>query len=74
MRRKQEVKLVKVLDQENAKIVSKLIRDKFPKTKPVIQGDTVRVTSSSIDELQATIMALKSDPSITVPLEFTNYR
>jgi len=74
MRRKQEVKLVKVLDQENAKIVSKLIRDKFPKTKPVIQGDTVRVTSSSIDELQAAIMALKSDPEITVPLEFTNYR
>jgi len=74
MRRKQEVKLVKVLDQENAKLVSKLIRDKFPKAKPIIQGDTIRVTSSSIDELQGAMMALKSDPAITVPLEFTNYR
>lgn len=74
MRRKQEMKLVKVLDQENAKIVSKIIRDKFPKAKPVIQGDTVRVTSGSIDDLQGAISVLRADASIKVPLEFTNYR
>lgn len=74
MRRKQEIKLVKMLDQENAKLVSKIVREKFAKAKPVIQGDTVRVTSGSIDELQAVIAVLRSDPSITVPLEFGNYR
>lgn len=74
MRRKQEIKLTKVLDQENAKIVSKIIREKFPKAKPIIQGDAVRVSSFSIDELQSIIAVLRADESLKVPLAFTNYR
>lgn len=74
MRVRQEMKLVKVLDQENAKKIAKIIRDEFPKAKANIQGDTVRVSSKSRDELQAIIQRLKGDESFTVPLEFTNYR
>lgn len=71
---KLEIKLIKTLDQENAKAISKLIRDKFPKAKPSIQGDAVRVTSKSRDELQAIITMLRSEKSVEVPVDFTNYR
>lgn len=74
MRRRQEIKLVKVLDQENAKTISKKIRDAFPKSKPTIQGEMVRITSASIDELQSVIAFLRADEAIKIPLEFTNYR
>lgn len=69
-----EIKLVKVLDQEIAKIVSQLIREKCPKTKPSIQGETVRVSSKSRDELQGVIAMLKTEKSVPLPLKFTNYR
>jgi uncharacterized protein YajQ (UPF0234 family) len=65
---------VKALDQENAKEISKKIRDAFPKAKPLIQGDVVRVSSPSIDELQTIIAFLHKDETIKVPLQFTNYR
>lgn len=66
--------LVKSLDQENAKKISKMIRDKFPKIKASIQGDTIRVSSKSRDELQAIIKLLQESEDISVPLQFTNYR
>lgn len=74
MKVRQHIKLVKVLDSESAKELSKKIRDAFPKAKPLIQGDTVRVTSGSIDELQEIIAMLRNDETVKVPLEFTNYR
>lgn len=74
MRFRQEFKLIKALDSENAKKISKIVRDFFPKAKPFIQGETVRVNSASIDELQAIIAKLKADPSFKVPLDFGNYR
>lgn len=74
MRVRQEMKLIKVLDQESAKKISKMIRETFPKVKPSIQGDAVRVSSKAIDELQAVIGMLKADESIKLPLSFTNYR
>ena len=69
-----EIKLIKTLDQETAKKISKLIREQFPKAKSSIQGDTVRVTSKSRDILQAIITMLRAEKSIERPLEFTNYR
>ena len=74
MRVRQEMKLVTSLDQENAKKISKMIRDEFPKAKPNIQGETVRVSSKSIDDLQAIMRALKEDESTQVPLDFSNYK
>lgn len=69
-----KVDLIKTLDQEMAKQISKLIRDNFPKAKPSIQGDTVRVSSKSRDELQGIIALLRADKTLPLPVEFTNYR
>lgn len=69
-----EIKLIKTLDQEAAKQITKLIRDQFPKAKPSIQGETVRVSSKSRDELQAIIAMLRAEKSLPLPVDFTNYR
>lgn len=61
------------LSQDNAKQLAKLIRDNHPKAKPQIQGDAVRVTSSSKDELQAIITQLKTE-ELDYPIQFINYR
>lgn len=73
MRAWQDVMFVDELTQERAKEVSKIIRESHPKAKPSIQGDAVRVTSSSKDELQAVMATLKNAP-LNYPLNFTNYR
>lgn len=61
------------LDQDKAKKLTKLIRDEKPKTKTQIQGDTVRVTSSNKDDLQAAMQLLKSQ-DFDFPINFTNFR
>ncbi|MBW4625756.1 MAG: YajQ family cyclic di-GMP-binding protein [Brasilonema octagenarum HA4186-MV1] len=70
---RQEIKLKKGIDQENAKQISKLIRDEFKKVQPSIQGDAVRVTAKNKDDLQAVIQRLKQE-DFPVALQFTNYR
>ena len=74
MRVRQDMNLVKALDQENAKKISKIIREEFPKAKPLIQGDTVRVSSKSIDDLQNVMKMLKADEAINLPLVFANFK
>lgn len=69
----QEIPFVAGLDSDRAKIVAKAVRENFPKAKPVIQGDSVRVTSSSKDELQS-VMAFLSSQDFDWPLSYTNYR
>ncbi len=61
------------LDQDKAKQITKLIRDQYPKVKPQIQGDAVRVMSSSKDDLQA-VMQLVRSADLDFPVNFTNYR
>ncbi|HSX00865.1 MAG TPA: YajQ family cyclic di-GMP-binding protein [Candidatus Saccharimonas sp.] len=63
----------KGLDQEKAKQITKVIRDAYPKAKAQIQGDTVRVSSPSKDELQGVMNALRGK-DFDFPLEFENYR
>ena len=70
---RQEITLKRGLTSEQAKEISKIIRDRFPKTKPNIQGDAVRVSAKSRDELQAVIGHLKG-LDYPVALQFTNYR
>ncbi|MDZ7957022.1 MAG: YajQ family cyclic di-GMP-binding protein [Aulosira sp. DedQUE10] len=70
---RQEIKLKKGISQEIAKQISKLIRDEFKKIQASIQGDAVRVTAKSKDELQAVIQRLKQE-DLPVALQFTNYR
>ena len=62
------------IDQDNAKKISKIIRDEGPKgIKAQIQGDELRVTGKSRDELQEVIALLKGK-DLPVALQFTNYR
>ncbi len=68
-----EVPFKQGLDQDKAKKITKLLRDELPKAKTQIQGDAVRVTSNSKDELQAVIALLKSQ-DFDFALQFTNYR
>ena len=60
--------------QDQAKKISKIIRDEGPKgVKAQIQGDELRVTSKSRDDLQEVIALLKSS-DLEVDLQFVNYR
>jgi len=68
-----EIPFVSGLDGEKAKQVSKLIRESFPKVKSQIQGEAVRVSSSSKNDLQA-VMQLLREADIEFPLSFINYR
>jgi cyclic-di-GMP-binding protein len=66
--------LVQGISQENAKKISKLIRDEGPKgIKAQIQGDELRVTGKKRDDLQAVIALLKN-ADLDVALQFVNYR
>ena len=67
------VPLVRGLDQDKAKTITKLIRDQYPKAKTQIQGESVRVMSTKKDELQLVINLLKSS-EFDFPVVFTNYR
>jgi cyclic-di-GMP-binding protein len=64
------------LSQETAKKISKIIRDEGPKgIKAQIEGDQLRVTSKSRDDLQAVIALLKGkEDQIDAALQFINYR
>ena len=60
--------------QDQAKKINKLIRDEAPKgVKSQIQGDELRVSSKSRDDLQAT-MALLKGAELEVDLQFINFR
>jgi uncharacterized protein YajQ (UPF0234 family) len=61
------------LSQENAKQITKQLREEAPKVKAQIQGDMVRVTSSSKDELQNVISLLRA-ADYDFALQFINYR
>ena len=69
-----EIALKQGIDQEAGKKINKLIRDEAPKSvKSQIQGDEVRVSSKSRDDLQATIALLKK-ADVDVDLQFVNFR
>jgi len=61
------------LDKEAAKQITELIKQSKLKVQAQIMDDQVRVTSKSIDDLQATMRALKAAP-MDVDLQFTNAR
>ncbi|MEE1790979.1 YajQ family cyclic di-GMP-binding protein [Streptomyces sp. BE308] len=62
------------ISQENAKKVAKIIRDEGPKgVKALVQGDELRVSSKSRDDLQA-VQALLKGQDFDFAVQFTNYR
>ncbi|WP_151525962.1 YajQ family cyclic di-GMP-binding protein [Serinicoccus kebangsaanensis] len=69
-----EAALKSGISSENAKKIGKIIRDEGPKgVKAQIQGDELRVTSKSRDDLQA-VQRLLKEKDLDVALQFTNYR
>jgi cyclic-di-GMP-binding protein len=70
---RQEVKLKQGLDQDTARQVARLIKDSGKKVTTQIQGDQVRVSGKSKDDLQAVMQVLKG-ADLPVDLQFTNYR
>ena len=67
-------KLKNGIDSDNAKKISKIIRDEGPKSiKSQIQGDELRVSSKSRDDLQSVIALLKGK-DLELDLQFVNYR
>jgi len=71
---RQDVKLKQGISQDTCRAIVKLIKDqKMKKVQSQIQGDSVRVSSPSRDELQ-TVMALLREQDYDVELQFGNYR
>jgi cyclic-di-GMP-binding protein len=71
---KQSCTLRNGISQENAKKLTKLIRDEGPKgVKTQITGDEVRVSSKSRDDLQA-VQALIKGQDFDFAVQYVNYR
>lgn len=70
---RQTVKIKQGIEKEVAKEITKAIKDSKLKVQPQIMDDKVRVTSKSLDELQATMAFVKSK-GFLVPLQFDNMR
>lgn len=73
MKAVKEIPFKEGLDQEKSKLITKLVRDKFPKVKTQIQGDAVRIMSSSKNDLQAVTQLLREE-DFDFTLQFINLR
>ena len=72
---RQRIGLRRGLPEDLAKKITKLIRDEFPKVKSQIQGNAVRVSGKSKDDLQRVIGRLRQEgEGYPVALQFENYR
>ena len=70
---RQKLTLKQGIDQENAKKINVLIRDSKLKVKSQIQGDQIRVTGKSKNDLQA-VMQLLLKADLSLDLQFTNVK
>lgn len=70
---RKHVAFKKGLDSEQAKQITKKIREHYPKIKANIQGETIRVSSSSKDDLQGVMQLLRTS-DFPMPLQFTNFK
>ena len=65
--------IVNGIEESVAKRISKDVRDGKFKAKSQVEGDKLRISSSSRDELQR-VMALVRGNDYGIPLQFSNYR
>ena len=70
---RQHIGLRRGLPDELARKLTKLLRDEFPRVKGQIQGDAIRVSAKSKDDLQRVITRFR-ELDIEVALQFINYR
>jgi len=69
----QEVVFKQGIDQETGKKLSRLIKDSKLKVTAALQGDKVRITGKSRDDLQQAIQLLRTS-KLETPLQFNNFR
>jgi uncharacterized protein YajQ (UPF0234 family) len=69
----QEVMFKQGIDQETGRKISRLIKDSKLKVQAALQGDKVRVTGKSRDDLQQAIQLLRGS-KLETPLQFNNFR
>ena len=70
---KRIVRLKKGIDKDNAKLVTKLIKESGLKVQSSIMDEKVRVTGKKIDDLQAVIKLLK-ESELEIPLQYINMK
>jgi uncharacterized protein YajQ (UPF0234 family) len=70
---RQKLDLLQGIDQDSSKIIGKLIKDSKLKVKFVIQGDQLRISGKSRDDLQAIIHLIK-EADLSIAVQFVNYR
>lgn len=70
---KQQVKVRSGIESEQAKKISRLIKDSKLKVQAQIQGDAVRVTGAKRDDLQSAMALIRKDMA-DLPLSFNNFR
>lgn len=70
---RQKIRLKQGIDQDNAKKINVLIRDSKLKVKSQIQGDQIRVSGKSKDDLQQ-VMQLLRKADLPLELQFINFR
>ena len=70
---KQVITVKSGIDTETAKKIQTLVKQSKLKVQAAIQGDTVRITGTKRDDLQAAIAQIRKDV-VDVPLTFTNFR
>lgn len=74
-RYRQAVDLQKGLSEDVARSLVKELKGAFPKVQAQVQGDSLRITAKSKDDLQKVIQHLRAkDKDLPVALQFTNYR
>lgn len=72
-RLKQIIDLQSGISKENAKLVTKMIKDSKLKVNAQIQDEQIRVSATKIDDLQAIIKLIK-EADLDFPVQFTNYK
>ena len=69
----QEIQFKQGIDPETGKKIARLIKDSKLKVQAALQGDKVRVTGKSRDDLQQAIQLLRGS-KLETPLQFDNFR
>jgi cyclic-di-GMP-binding protein len=70
---KQVIKIKNGIETEDAKKITRLLKDSKMKVQAAIQGESVRVTGAKRDDLQAAMALIKKD-FVDMPLSFNNFR
>jgi uncharacterized protein YajQ (UPF0234 family) len=73
LRAYQNITVKQGIDKEDAKKITKMIKDNKFKVQAAVQGEQLRVTGKSRDDLQSVIAFLKSS-DLDLPLQYTNFR